>query len=288
MQIITGRTGEPHVTSSDDRAIYQAIFGVDTVILGTDEKMQTEIYSANEIRIKSGTLVTQGCVARINTKTFDSVTINNGTQGMKRIDLIVARYHYESISGNESIEWAVIQGVPDANTPLSPTLENIGEIQNYDNYVDTAVFEIHIDGVAITEVKTLAKQADFIQKQIDGLSIKSILWQGDLQMTANDRIDLPKLISECQSGIVLWFAMDSTGGIYAYNNYFVHKNQVKISTAGGTACPLFHQLFEKVAIKYLYIHDDYITGNVDNSKKGTNNGITYDNSAFKLKAIFEV
>ena len=73
MQIVTGKTGTPHVTSVQDRALNQGLAGRDTYILDTGQKLAPEIYSANEIHIKDGALMVQGCLC----------TVDNGGVGKK-------------------------------------------------------------------------------------------------------------------------------------------------------------------------------------------------------------
>ena len=46
--------------------------------------------------------------------------------------------------------------------------------------------------------------------------------------------------------------------------------------------------FGVIASKYLYIHDDKITGSDSNNKSGTANGITYNNAGFVLRYVIGV
>ena len=46
--------------------------------------------------------------------------------------------------------------------------------------------------------------------------------------------------------------------------------------------------FEKIACKYLYLHDDKVVGNADNSGTGTANGITFANNYFVLRYVIGV
>ena len=93
MEIITGYTGKPHVTAEQDRDVNEGIFDTGSFVLKTGSQLAAELVSNNEIKIRDGVLVIQGCTAAIKKNTYDPVTIANGSQGMKRIDLIVARYN---------------------------------------------------------------------------------------------------------------------------------------------------------------------------------------------------
>lgn len=156
MEIITGYRGEPHITSAQDRATNQGCFGEGSYILDVGSKLEPEIISANEIRINDGVLSHQGCVANIAIGTYDSLTISNGSQGMKRADLIVARYTRDSETFVENVELVVIEGTPSSGTPSLPSY-NEGNIQAGDSPVDMPLFRVNIDGVSVDSVDQIAE-----------------------------------------------------------------------------------------------------------------------------------
>ena len=151
MQIITGRTGENHITSDDDRALYAGIFGTGSYVLNTGLQLAAAVISANTIRISSGDLVHQGTHARIRYNTYEDVTIDNGTTGYGRIDLIVARYTRSA--GLESMELAVIKGMPSAD-PEAPAY-NTGNILQGASVSEMPLYQITLDGVNIENVTAL-------------------------------------------------------------------------------------------------------------------------------------
>ena len=70
MNIITGYTGEPHITSEQDRAGNQGSYGTGSYILDVGNKLSAEIVSANEIRIRDGVLSHQGCLGIIKSAAY--------------------------------------------------------------------------------------------------------------------------------------------------------------------------------------------------------------------------
>lgn len=94
----------------------------------------------------------QGCAASIKKNTYDSVTINNGSQGMKRIDLIVARYEKQPETNVESLTLKVLQGTPAETSPQVPA-HTEGDIQAGDTVADMPLYEVEIDGLNITEIR---------------------------------------------------------------------------------------------------------------------------------------
>lgn len=152
MQIITGYTGKPHVTAEHDRDINIGLFGAESYVLPTGMMMEAEISSNNEIKIRDGVLMHQGCAGSIKKNTYDSVTITNGSQGMKRIDLIVVRYEKNEDTETEELKWVALQGIPSEDAPEIPDYTQ-GDIQAGDYVADMPMYEVTIDGLNITQIK---------------------------------------------------------------------------------------------------------------------------------------
>lgn len=155
MNIITGYRAEPHITAQQDRDVNIGIFGANAKILkGVGSEMAATIVSANEVEIADGMLVAEGCTAEIQRGTTESMTIENGGQDMKRIDLIVARYTKDSGTGVEDVQLAVVKGTPAASNPAVPEY-NTGTIADGDSPVDFPIYQVNIDGISITSVDAL-------------------------------------------------------------------------------------------------------------------------------------
>lgn len=172
MEIITGYTGKPHVTSEQDRDVNIGVVGEESYVLQTGMQLAAEVSSNNEIKIRDGVLMHQGCTASIKKNTYDSLTIINGSQGMKRIDLIVARYEKNQDNGIESLDLKVIQGTPAESTPTVPEYTE-GDIQAGDYVADMPMYQVIIDGLNITEVKKVfevAPSIDALKKEIAELN----------------------------------------------------------------------------------------------------------------------
>lgn len=155
MNIITGYRAEPHITAQQDRDVNIGIFGASAHILkGVGSEMAATVVSANEVEIADGTFVAEGCTAEIQRGTTESMTIGNGKQGMKRIDLIVVRYRRDSDTAVESMELAVIKGTSAASNPAVPEYYT-GSIADGDSPVDFPIYRVNIDSISITSVDAL-------------------------------------------------------------------------------------------------------------------------------------
>ena len=165
MKIITGYRAEPHITAQQDRNVNMGIFGSGTYIVDMGSKLAATVVSANEITIANGLLVAEGCTAEIERGASESLEIENGSQGMLRTDLIVARYTKASGTGVEDMQLAVITGTPAASNPADPSY-NTGSIASGDTLVDFPLYKVSLNGISIESVTripnivTMAKMSD--------------------------------------------------------------------------------------------------------------------------------
>lgn len=180
MDIITGYTGSPHVTAEQDRDINIGIFGNESYVLQTGSQLTAEVSSNNEIKVRDGVIMHQGCAASIKKNTYDSLAITNGSQGMKRVDLIVARYSRDPSTNVESLALKVIQGTPSENSPTVPGYTT-GDIQSGDLVADMPLYQVILNGLNITEVKKLFS----VQGSIAELSSKLTKANNDITAINN-------------------------------------------------------------------------------------------------------
>lgn len=158
MKIVSGRTGSPHVTSQQFRQMLEGILGQDSYILTSGENLKPELSSNNLLKIRSGMMCHHGCISCVEIGTYDEVTLTNGSHGMQRIDLLVNRYTRNAETEVEKCEWKVITGTAKASSPAVPTYTK-GNLQEGDLVDECPVFEIHYNGINVTEVKSLLSVA---------------------------------------------------------------------------------------------------------------------------------
>jgi hypothetical protein len=169
MKIVSGRTGSPHVTSQQFRQMLEGIIGQGSYIITSGENLKPELSSNNLMKIRSGMMAHHGCISCVDIGTYDEVTLTNGSQGMKRIDLIVNRYTRNAETEVENCSWKVIQGTPVASNPAVPAYTS-GNLQNGDLVDDCPAFEVHYDGINVTEVKSLLSVADGLSELSSNLT----------------------------------------------------------------------------------------------------------------------
>lgn len=181
MKIVSGRTGSPHVTSQQFRQMLEGIIGQGSYIITSGENLKPELSSNNLLKIRSGMMAHHGCISCVDIGTYDEVTLTNGSQGMKRIDLIVNRYTRNAETEVENCSWKVIQGKPVASNPTVPAYTS-GNLQNGDLVDECSAFEVHYDGINVTEVKSLLSVTD----GLSGLSSKLGNVKADLTKANNN------------------------------------------------------------------------------------------------------
>lgn len=154
MEIVSGRTGKPHVTSQQFRQFVEGIVGQESYILKSGEDLEPELGSNNLLKIRSGMMAHHGNISSVKIGTYDEVELTNGSQGMKRIDLIVNRYTRNTETEIEKNEWKVIVGTPHENNPVAPAY-TVGNLQKGDLVDECPVFAVYYNGINVVEVKKL-------------------------------------------------------------------------------------------------------------------------------------
>lgn len=146
MNIVTGYTGTPHITSNEAQALNQGIVGKSNYVLDVGNMFGAILSDVNTVTIRDGEGLLQGVQFRIAPGETDTVTIENGTSGYNRIDLICARYTKDAITGVEDVSLVVIQGTPTSSTPTDPSY-NTGNVLEGDSPVDFPLHRVTLTGL---------------------------------------------------------------------------------------------------------------------------------------------
>ena len=116
-EIVDGMTGTKHISSDDLAALNTATVGKADCVLKYGNDFALTMASANSATLGTGVGMVGG--KRFWNQAATSLTIQSGTQGQKRNDLVVARYAKTS-AGIESITPVVVKGTPTTGTPADP------------------------------------------------------------------------------------------------------------------------------------------------------------------------
>ena len=109
--------GTPHISSDDLAALNEATIGKRDCVMKWGDDFKAVMTNANTCLVGTGVGMVGG--KRFWNQAAVSLTVQGGTQGQKRNDLVVARYAKTS-AGIESITPVVVKGTPSTGTPADP------------------------------------------------------------------------------------------------------------------------------------------------------------------------
>lgn len=146
IELVDGKAGVAHISSEDKAIIHQAKFSKSDVVFDWGDAFKCSMSSSNRATIGTGCASIQGLDWHITSA--ESVTISNGSQGMKRNDIICAHYHRDSKTGNENVSLTVLKGSPNATAAADPTIP-AGKILSgaVDAYMP--LWRIPLDGITV-------------------------------------------------------------------------------------------------------------------------------------------
>ena len=148
--IETPPQAEAHINAADDRAIWEAVIGMDGVV-NVGQKLKATLISNNLLRVYDGALVVGGAVGRIPFGEYEDITINNGTQNQLRNDLVVAQI--EANGAIENMKLHYIQGVPgDVAKDPDYTAGNVYEGETLRQY---PLYRVKLNGLNVETVEPL-------------------------------------------------------------------------------------------------------------------------------------
>lgn len=165
LEIITGKTGEPHIDSEDIGAYNAYTIGKDSYLLNG---LDMTITNVNTLHVGTGEVLFQGRHVRIKGNGED-VSIANGTTGYKRNDILCLKYQkFPQNSDIESISLELVKGTPTTGTPADPAITT-GSILNGDTVVYLKLARIVVNGLTpaapvklLGTVKSLADTAQTV------------------------------------------------------------------------------------------------------------------------------
>lgn len=149
MQIVTGRRGEPHVTSRQMQAVYRSFLG-DFALLDIGEKLRAEAYSNDIVRVYDGVVSVQGIYAVIAYNQYDEVYIEPVSVGKKRIDTIVLHYTKDNTLDVEDMQLDVVQGEEYTDNPIAPVVPEGGDAWEGTTDIQVPIYDVEVTNFGLT------------------------------------------------------------------------------------------------------------------------------------------
>ncbi len=124
--------------------------------------------------------------------------------------------------------------------------------------------------------------------------VNKVLWSGGYYMTDTHKITLSETVSAQPNGIVLVWSLYSNGAAEnaGFNYIFVPKEHITSFAGCGVSCFLTGYAnttgTSALGFKYVYVNNDSIVGNKNNSYAGESNGLTLGSNKFVLRQVIGV
>ena len=135
------------VTAQMDADLYAGIFGDRKIILDVGQLMAAAIIDNNTVRVYDGEIISQGRRIHVNAGEYDDFTIENGTQGAERYDII--GYHIYKSDGNELCEMFVRKDAGEDGSVAEESLRD-GADETY-----ISLYKVKLNGLSIESVTAL-------------------------------------------------------------------------------------------------------------------------------------
>lgn len=150
IELVTGHAGSAHVSSADVGQFNAGTVGTGKYVLNTGTKFACNVQSANAATIGTGDAIFEGRHVRVSST--ESISIDNGAQGMKRNDIVCIKYDKDG-SDVESASLAIVKGTATSGTPSDPTIPS-GSILNGSSTAYMPLWRLPINGITVgTPVK---------------------------------------------------------------------------------------------------------------------------------------
>lgn len=225
----------PHITADDDAFIYESLAGVQSGILGDLTCVKVD---NNTVRLSGGGVMNRGHILRIPADEVLELTVDSGTAGYKRYDVVAAEFVKGGGEVADSYEIKIVKGESSSTIPQAPTMVTSDLIDSGDvNQV--ALFKLWING---TTMSVAQRMIDTIQdanaEQLTNYAYTRITQRTYQQSRAvRYGIKINKLESDPEARITYIYDavgmtpahMDCDNGVFDYgsweNVFFVRENR---------------------------------------------------------------
>lgn len=217
-KIIANTPQTPNNSDAQDWAsMLNAIVGDVSGVLTYGNELEVEIVNDNKIKIKDGVYSLQGHMIRIHEGTDLELTVNSGTLGVKRIDLLVVTYE-KNINNQEDdvFKFEVVQGDAIASNEGNPTPPNITQNNLLEGGIkrQEVLYELHLNETTlslvdkrqfVTSIRDLENR---VESGFKNIAKPTLLWQG---VQSVGELNVPDLNNYSIIQIVTGDANDTSG-----------------------------------------------------------------------------
>ena len=188
--------GKDHITASQLGRIVEGVAGKGRYVLPTLNQMTAEMQTANKVRVGTGDLVMDGRV--VTNEAAVDLTVESGTSGYKRNDLVVCRYTKNASTGVEKFAAEVVKGTPTTGTAADPKVTE-GDISTGSASAVMPLWRIPLNGITPGAPVRIAPVASTLKTL--GHSVSHTEAHGEKDITFTPKVDCDVLVLCAVSGI---------------------------------------------------------------------------------------
>lgn len=170
---IIKNTTTADISAENLAAIFHAIFGKSGIVKGFNDLTCTKI-SDNSVQLASGVYSLKGFMLHVEAGTAISLTVDSGTAGQNRNDLLVAEL-VKNGGGTDidTLQFKIVKGTSTSGTAVDPTLTQ-QDVNATGTTRQEALYRIKLAGVTlgpIEQVAEIIEGADALAVALDERSI---------------------------------------------------------------------------------------------------------------------
>jgi len=170
---IIRNTTTAEISASDLAAVFHGLVGKSGILDQFNNLACTKI-SDNSVQLDSGVYSLSGYLLHVQAGTAITLTVDSGTAGQNRNDLVVAELVKNGGgAGIDTLAFRVIKGTSTSGTPADPALTQ-QDVNSTGVTRQEALYRVKLVGVTLTTIETVASAVD----NIDTLKERAIVESG--------------------------------------------------------------------------------------------------------------
>lgn len=165
------------VSAANMAAAFHAMIGSSGILNRFNNLACTKI-TDNSVRLDSGVYSLRGFLLHVEPGTTVNLTIDSGTAGQKRNDLIVAELVKNGGgSGVDTLQFKILKGTSTGGIPVDPTLVQ-QDVNAAGVTCQEALYRLKLDGVTLTTIEPVASLIGSMASLAAALDNRSIVESG--------------------------------------------------------------------------------------------------------------
>lgn len=156
---IIKNTTTADISAANFAAMLHGVIGKSGIVKAFNDLACTKL-TDNSVQVDSGVYSLKGFMLHVEAGTAITLTIDSGTAGQKRNDLVVAELVKNGGGGGiDTLQFKVIKGTSTSGTPVDPTLTQ-QDVNATGITRQEALCRVSLDGVTVTAVTMMADIID--------------------------------------------------------------------------------------------------------------------------------